>query len=713
MTQQLSVLGFLPPPPEVITQDNWHDASLRPPTYPLEDPRGAAFMRERLALSGLVPEDVFAYPTWYWGRPAFVVPFFNEDGTYNAGMFDRRIDRDKNKYVGPSATSDLYLPPLHLRAGEVVNKARIYLIEGALKAAKYQKEYPDRYVLGMRGCTGYARKDGKLQPKLLSAIYASGIESPALTVIFDSDVLAKPQVSKAAARLVKLLDGGHRVTLILLYPPNGKGVDDWLTLPASTRGDLQELNQLELRACSISIKMAEALNCHVSEGKIKWSITTVDRILAAYYDGLEYDPAINKFYLGDEEFTDLYLHARHYIQDYGSFNVQYPLIKESTRSITPNIRSAVRELLLGAQWDGVPRLDTYGSQFIKPKYGTAARADEWFRMYWVGKTMRIVEPGCQVDFIFFIIGPEGYKKTSFFKEAATFPPVRKEHYYKSINKITTRGHSDSLTLGLQLQGAHDISLDEAEAIIDAVNQSKAEGTKNFVTRTEDEMRLNYSNALVVVPRAFVLSGTANDSLEITQAMGLRRWKIIEITTDLLRPGYTEIIPWEDRLQLYAEVIARWDELNESKWWESKLPLEEYAEELALSAGVITDVDKLSAVRYSTESPFAELLKDLISGGRLPRMDMRGQSMGVTYAINKQVLECLVPPSIANKYKLNREMNKLETSLSFPYTIKYANVTRSRLSPPPGWNSLAGKMWDGESDSPQVWAYTLEPKLRGS
>jgi predicted P-loop ATPase len=222
-----------------------------------------------------------------------------------------------------------------------------------------------------------------------------------------------------------------------------------------------------------------------------------------------------------------------------------------------NSFSAAREELLALPaWDQTARLDRFWIDvcgvadaedgmddqevFQRCRY-LAATA----RCFFISIVARIMEPGCKVDTMPVLEGPQGALKSSLLKVVA----LRKEWL------------SDSMT--------HDVASKDAKAhlagklIVEMaeMQQMKASGVeamKKFLTVESDKFRPSYGRREIVQPRQCVFVGTTNSSDYFRDATGNRRFWPIPCGNIDLRLA-ERIMP-----QLYAEALVAYR--AKEAWW---------------------------------------------------------------------------------------------------------------------------------------------------
>lgn len=217
----------------------------------------------------------------------------------------------------------------------------------------------------------------------------------------------------------------------------------------------------------------------------------------------------------------------------------------------------VADYLNGLTWDGNPRIhdwlgiytgadDTQYLRTIGPRFLTSAVA-------------RVLDPGCKVDTMLVLEGPQGLKKSTLAK--ALFGP---DWFSDQIGDVTSKESS------IQIQGLWCVEVSE----MDSFTKADDKAVKAFLSRSDDRYRPTYGLNTVEYPRRCVFVGTYNpDGMGlIKDATGARRYWFVackKINIEGIQ---------RDRDQLWAEAVANYR--AGEQWWldpkEEELAREEQA-----------------------------------------------------------------------------------------------------------------------------------------
>lgn len=195
----------------------------------------------------------------------------------------------------------------------------------------------------------------------------------------------------------------------------------------------------------------------------------------------------------------------------------------------------VREYLRRLTWDGVPRLDGWLQNYLGAT-GPRQYLQAVGRCLLISAVARVMRPGCQVDHVLVLEGPQGIGKTSAIRVLGGEWATDCVHGMEGVDAA------------IQLSGKWLVELSE----LASMRRSEVEVVKAFVSRTVDRYRPPYGRRAVDVPRQCVFIGTTNCSQYLRDATGNRRfWPVRCEKVDV------EAIE-QDRNHLWAEAFARYN-----------------------------------------------------------------------------------------------------------------------------------------------------------
>jgi putative DNA primase/helicase len=242
-------------------------------------------------------------------------------------------------------------------------------------------------------------------------------------------------------------------------------------------------------------------------------------------------------------------HCREWLQRHGSKPSQGETLEAIRLAANHNAFDPVKDYLLSTKWDGKPRLDqmlTYYFGADPTGFTPVASAK-----FMISAVARALAPGCKVDTMLILEGPQGAKKSSGI--AALFG--------EDVTRSSTNLF-DSAKVAVEIMtGAWCIEVAEMAALLKQQNAN--EKIKAIITTQVDTVRLSYARVTSQFPRRSILVATINpgDNGYLSDMTGNRRyWPVVvkNIDIDAIRA---------DRDQLWAEAVARY-KAHEAWWLES-------------------------------------------------------------------------------------------------------------------------------------------------
>lgn len=210
----------------------------------------------------------------------------------------------------------------------------------------------------------------------------------------------------------------------------------------------------------------------------------------------------------------------------------------SEQSFHPVQRYLTR--LLG-EWDGEPRIARVLTEIL----GAADKAlhQTFIRVFFISAVARALEPGCKVDTVLVLQGPQGAKKSSFFNTLAD-PWFADTPFDFTTNKgLLTFGRAWLYEWG------------EIERVL--LTRENAD-VKSFVTSRVDTFVPPYGRAPIEHRRSTILVGSSNVKTLLADPTGARRYHIIQTSDNL---NLSLLAQWKD--QLWAEAI---EEYTNGRQW---------------------------------------------------------------------------------------------------------------------------------------------------
>ena len=202
----------------------------------------------------------------------------------------------------------------------------------------------------------------------------------------------------------------------------------------------------------------------------------------------------------------------------------------------------VRDWLEGLRWDGVPRMERllghYAGCDDSPLHATLSRR------FMISCVARIMQPGCKVDTVLILAGPQGYGKSTFFRALAG------QDWFRD-SALDLRNKDAYMAL----RGAWLYEMAE----LAAMRPRDAETVKAFLSAQVDHYRPPYGRNQVEQARQVVFVGTTNEPSFLSDPTGARRFWPATVRT-MPKVAETEA----DRTQLWAEAVNAYR--SHERWW---------------------------------------------------------------------------------------------------------------------------------------------------
>jgi predicted P-loop ATPase len=193
----------------------------------------------------------------------------------------------------------------------------------------------------------------------------------------------------------------------------------------------------------------------------------------------------------------------------------------------------VRNYLAALRWDEAPRLRSVLQTHFNAT-GSSDYLEAVGTKFFISAAARIQSPGCQVDHVLVLEGPQGTGKTSSTRVLAG------EWVADGLPNLHDKDAA------MHLQGVWIVELPELTAIR---RTTDLEATKAFLSRTTDRIRPPYGRHMVEMKRQCVFIATTNQAQYLRDRTGNRRfWPVKCGAIDL-----QALI--RDRDQLWAEAFA--------------------------------------------------------------------------------------------------------------------------------------------------------------
>lgn len=201
------------------------------------------------------------------------------------------------------------------------------------------------------------------------------------------------------------------------------------------------------------------------------------------------------------------------------------------------------EYLGGLKWDGVSRLGDWMSVYMGVEDNEYSRTVgvRWL----ISSVARGMSPGCKVDTMPILEGPQGARKSSAIRAL-----YGDEFFTDELSDI---GSKDAM---MEMQGVWGLEVAEMHRF----SSSETNQVKKFLVRQTDRFRPPYGRSVIEVPRRVVLNGTINPegNAYLRDPTGARRFWPVTVS----RIALDAIV--RDRDQLWAEAVTMFK--AGAPWW---------------------------------------------------------------------------------------------------------------------------------------------------
>jgi predicted P-loop ATPase len=205
----------------------------------------------------------------------------------------------------------------------------------------------------------------------------------------------------------------------------------------------------------------------------------------------------------------------------------------------------VRDYFNGLVWDGALRLDAWLTTYLHADDSDYARAVG--SRFLISAVARIFDPGCQVDHVLTLEGPQGKLKSTALRTLA----VKDAWFTDRLSHVSNKDAA------MEISGVLLIEVAE----MDALTRASSNSTKAFITRRVDRFRPPHGKHPINLQRQCVFAGTINPVVGgyLKDSTGSRRiWPVAcngTIDVEALA---------RDVDQIWAEAVARFK--AGAKWW---------------------------------------------------------------------------------------------------------------------------------------------------
>lgn len=227
--------------------------------------------------------------------------------------------------------------------------------------------------------------------------------------------------------------------------------------------------------------------------------------------------------------------------------VPTPLVGEVMLAVaSKNAIHPVRDYLNEQEWDGTPRVRDLllrGFGAVVKGVTTEAWLSTVSERFLVSAVARVMQPGCKVDTMLVLTGPQGAGKSRGLRTLAG------DDWFSDTN-LDIAGKDGVI----QMRGKWLYELSE----LDSFRRVEATKIKAFLSSQGDNVRLPYAKNATFLPRETVLVGTTNHESMLNDPTGSRRFLVAQV-------GQVDVM-WiaDNRDQIWAEALVLYQRGH--RWW---------------------------------------------------------------------------------------------------------------------------------------------------
>lgn len=205
----------------------------------------------------------------------------------------------------------------------------------------------------------------------------------------------------------------------------------------------------------------------------------------------------------------------------------------------------IRQYLNNLKWDGINRLD----RFLPILFGAPDTAYERAvgARWMIGAVARVYQPGCKMDTMLVLEGPQGLKKSTALRTLFGAP-----YFTEMVNEL--RDHKRFVE---QIAGKWVIEFAE----LSALRKADVEMVKAIITMQVDKTRPSYGRHTIEYPRQCVLAASVNPKAGqgyLTDSTGNRRfWPVSCTSIDLAKIERKRDLLWAEAVQRYRDGEQWW------------------------------------------------------------------------------------------------------------------------------------------------------------
>ncbi|UZQ49092.1 virulence-associated E family protein [Clostridium kluyveri] len=233
---------------------------------------------------------------------------------------------------------------------------------------------------------------------------------------------------------------------------------------------------------------------------------------------------------------------RHYLEKAYDITRSAQVINDAVNLVfNENKFHPVRDYLRSLEWDGIKRIDTLLINYFGAEDNIYTKAAT--RIFLCGGVARIFHPGCQLDYVLTLAGPQGIRKGTFYRIMA-----KNDEWYTELNTIKPKEAIEE-TMGKWIVEMAEMT---------PTRKSEVDEMKAFITNKTKTVRLAYARNPTDIPRQYVLAASNNNSAFLKDPTGDRRYFPVDADMNKATKSIkTDLAKEVD--QLWAEAMVIYEE----------------------------------------------------------------------------------------------------------------------------------------------------------
>jgi hypothetical protein len=230
----------------------------------------------------------------------------------------------------------------------------------------------------------------------------------------------------------------------------------------------------------------------------------------------------------------------HYGVPWGREDVQAKILSQATMHSIHPVREWLKNL---PPWDQEERIRRIPAEVLKSE-GASLEAQYIIRTM-IAAVRRVMEPGCKVDTVTVLVGPQGVGKSTFWR-------VLVGGQWFGDSPIDLENKDGFMVL-------HRRWFTELSEIDHATGNRAAERIKAFLSSCEDTFRPPFGKAVGVFRRSCIIVGTTNRADFLVDPTGSRRFWPMKVVgpVDLVKLKLWREQIWAEALNMYQNNVPHW------------------------------------------------------------------------------------------------------------------------------------------------------------